>query len=382
MKQLNFVDAFIQHTLAPKDSIKKIFNSIDWEPICSLFPNHTKGRKAYDPVAMIKALLLLPLGYASSLRDLARKLKENARLAYLCGFSFGNTPQHNTFSLFINRLIEEDRILKAFHILVAQIIVLAKLNSIEIAIDGTHLEAQKQDKDARWGFKSQQFSFFGYKVIITTSVSEPIFPIAIDVKPGNESETPCLVGIVKQIKEYHPDLKVKKVFGDAGYDSNENHESIIKDLGAIPFVAINPRGRKNPFLTHEVYRKDGKLYCWAGHELIYYGRELKRNRIKYRCPAALDKGNCLFYPCSSNSYGRSFYIGNSCEYRLLAIALASQERWKKEYKSKRYIIEQLNSILKNARGMKRFYLRSQKKVRFFAILCAMSQLAIKISQQE
>ncbi|PMP66900.1 MAG: hypothetical protein C0190_04470 [Thermodesulfobacterium geofontis] len=44
---------------------------------------------SYSSETLLKAFLLIYLGFANSERDLARKLRYNARLSYLCGFSFG-----------------------------------------------------------------------------------------------------------------------------------------------------------------------------------------------------------------------------------------------------------------------------------------------------
>lgn len=66
-----------------------------------------KGRKGYDPQALFKSLLFIYLGFASSERDLAQELAFDGRLTYLCGFSYGETPKHNTFHYFRERLGKE-----------------------------------------------------------------------------------------------------------------------------------------------------------------------------------------------------------------------------------------------------------------------------------
>lgn len=150
-KQLNFMDLYIARTITPDDPIKQIFDAIDWQSMAKFKPpkKSKKGRKGYDFIAMLKALLLIPLNEAKSLR--------------------------------------------------------------EIACDGTHLCAQPHDPEARWGFKRQTCSFFGYRVILLVSVKEPIFPIAVEVVPGNEGESPEFRKVIDQFKHYHPEVKVKKV---------------------------------------------------------------------------------------------------------------------------------------------------------------------------
>jgi transposase len=130
MKQVSFVDYHIAQTISPTDPVKLVFDVIDWQPIKNLLsekrPKGKRGPYSYNRISMLKALLLIPLREAYSLRNLAKALKEKPRLAYLCGFSFHETPAHNTFSLFIeNEFLKDDKILQIFHILVAQIFALA-----------------------------------------------------------------------------------------------------------------------------------------------------------------------------------------------------------------------------------------------------------------
>ncbi len=383
-KQLNFMDLYIARTITPDDPIKQIFDAIDWQSMAKFKPlkKSKKGRKGYDFIAMLKALLLIPLNEAQSLREIAKNLKEKPRLSYLCGFSYGETPAHNTLSNFITMLTCDNRMLALFHTLVAQLFALAKTHKIEIACDSTHLCAQPHDPEARWGFKRQTFSFFGYKVILLVSVKEPIFPIAVEVVPGNAGESPEFRKVIDQFTHYHPAVKVKKVFGDAGFDSNENFKKVIEDLAAKPYIAINTRGKENPFLTENVYLDEkGHLCCLSGRRLVYWGQEKKRKRVKYRCPIAVEGGDCLFAPiCNRSKYGRSFYIGNDREYRLQDMTLNGKKSWKKEYAKKRAWIEAENGILKNNRGMTNFYFRHLVKVRWFVLLCCLGEVGRRIAQ--
>jgi len=386
-QQLNFMDLYIARTITPNDPIKQIFDTIDWQSMAKFTPprKSKKGRKGYNFISMFKALLLIPLGEATGLNDLHKSLREKPRLAFLCGFSYGETPSASTISDFINlKLIPNDLALKIFHNLVAQLIARAKIKHIEIAIDGTHLSAQPHDQDAQWGFKTQQFSFFGYKVILLVSVKAPLFPVAIEVIPGNESENPQFSKVIDQFKRHHPEVKVKKVFGDAAYDSNENFKTVIKELAAIPYIAINSRGKKNPFITENVYLDEaGHLCCLSGKRLVYWGQEKKRKRVKYRCPIAVEGGDCLFASlCNRSKYGRSFYIGKDSEYRLQGIALNGKKSWKKEYAKKRSRIEAENGILKNNRRMKNFHFRRLAKIRMFVLLCCLGEVARQINKKK
>ncbi|MEO0114377.1 MAG: hypothetical protein ABIK93_02750 [candidate division WOR-3 bacterium] len=58
--------------------------------------------------------------------------------------------------------------------------------------------------------------------------------------------------MITQFRQFHPNVKVKKVFGDAAFDSNDNFKLVIEELKAKPFIAINQQGKKNPFITEEI----------------------------------------------------------------------------------------------------------------------------------
>ncbi|MEO0294286.1 MAG: transposase, partial [candidate division WOR-3 bacterium] len=105
-KQLSFVDIKISSLIPPNDPLKILFDSIDFSFIYELVKDRysKEGREGYDPVSLFKAILLIYLGFANSERDLEEKLRFDGRLSFLCGFSYGETPKHNTFHYFRERL--------------------------------------------------------------------------------------------------------------------------------------------------------------------------------------------------------------------------------------------------------------------------------------
>jgi transposase len=97
--------------LNPSDTLKVIFDNIDWSFIHRLVKERykisPKGADGYDPISLFKAQLLIYLGEVSSDRKLASALRYNARLCLLCGFNFLRTPSNGTFTNFRDRLGEE-----------------------------------------------------------------------------------------------------------------------------------------------------------------------------------------------------------------------------------------------------------------------------------
>ncbi len=69
-------------------------------------PDKSSGRKPYDPVCVLRAMLLMViLGYRGP-KTLAMKLKAHYRLALICGFDPNETPCSGSFYHFVNRLLD------------------------------------------------------------------------------------------------------------------------------------------------------------------------------------------------------------------------------------------------------------------------------------
>jgi hypothetical protein len=69
-----------------------------------LYSANPRGRKPYNPIIMLRALLLMALLRYKSLPKFAKDLKAQPRLAKIAGFFDGDIPVAGTFYLFIDRL--------------------------------------------------------------------------------------------------------------------------------------------------------------------------------------------------------------------------------------------------------------------------------------
>jgi hypothetical protein len=174
------------------------------------------------------------------------------------------------------------------------------------------------DRDAQWGYKSKEYAFFGYKVHLIVDAKSQL-PLDVKVTPANESDSPQAKPLLRGTNDRHPEIKIDTFSMDAIYDSYENYRFVIEEIGAAPIIAINPRGRVDAITDSSLYLGDDGIYtCVAGFKVVYWGKDKKRGRLKFRCPAALGRCQCLFHStCSSSSYGRSFYLHPERNYRLI-----------------------------------------------------------------
>jgi len=354
--QLTFTTYETSLKLKPNDPTKIIFDSIDWSFIHRLVSDRysPQGAEGYDPISLFKAQLLIYLGEVSSDRKLASALRYNARLCLLCGFYFLKTPSNGTFTNFRDRL-GDGIFYEILHRLIAQAIVLKVIIGGDTAIDSTplwaysskfgrktcsckgkcHCPRDYSDPDAHWGYKSKDYVFFGYKVHLIVDAKSQL-PLDVKVTPGSEADSPQAKPLLKGAKERHPQIKIDSTSMDSAYDAYENYRFAIEDIGAAPIIALNPRGKVNAITEGSLYLSDDGTYtCLAGFKAVYWGKDNRRGRLKFRCPAALGRCRCLFRStCSLSSYGRTFYLYPDKDYRLIGPIPRATNLWQEKYNAR------------------------------------------------
>ena len=357
-KQLSFADWIISQNISEDDPLRKIFSSVDFSFIENLVPEKSVGRKGFSPVSLFKALLLIPLGEARSQRELAHRLRFDGRLCYLCGFTYGQTPSHNTFTVFKKR-VGERKFKVILERLISQTLCLIKENKVSAVIDSTSIKTHfASDRDARWGVKpeSKECSFFfGYKLHTSVIHGRLPVPASFEVTPGSAYDGNFFK---KLLSETSKKIKVKNAIADAGYDTLDNI-SYSKKRKIQPYIRANPRNSKNSLTSSKLtITLEGEVFCPGGKKLIYWGKEKRRKRFKFRCPLFKENDTCLFKEsCWKGKYGRSFYIS---EFHTLSQEMKlfrTTKRFKKIYK-KRQCVERFFSLLKE-----RFSLEHKLKVR-------------------
>jgi len=391
--QLTFTTYEASLKLNPNDPIKIIFDNIDWSFIHPLVKDKysSQGADGYDPIPLYKAQLLIYLGEVGSDRKLASALRYNARLCLLCGFNFLKTPSNGTFTNFRARL-GEDIFYEILHQLIAQAIALKVIQGGDTAIDSTHLWAYANrfgkktcsckgkcrcrrdysDGDAQWGYKNKDYVFFGYKVHLIVDAKSQL-PLDVKVTPANEGDSPQAKPLLKGTKNRHPQIKIDTSSMDAIYDSYENYRFVIEEIGAAPIIALNPRGRVDAITDSSLYLSDdGTFTCFAGFKVVYWGKDEKRGRLKFRCPAALGRCQCLFRSsCSLSAYGRTFYLHPERDYRLIGPIPRGTDLWREKYNA-RTSVERAYSEEKGSHRLANPRVRglANVKIHVYLALCA------------
>ena len=399
VNQLTFTTYEASLKLRTNDPIRIIFDNIDWSFIHRLVSGRysPRGAEGYDPISLFKAQLLIYLGEVSSDRKLASALRYNARLCLLCGFNFLKTPSNGTFTNFRDRLGEEI-FYEILHQLIAQAIALRVIIGGDTAIDSTHFWAYSSklgkktcsckgkchcprdysDPDARWGVKSKEYVCFGYKVHLIVDAKSQL-PLDVKVTPANEGDSPQAKPLLKVAKERHPEIRLDSVSMDSAYDSYENYRFAIEDMGTAPIIALNRRGGIDAIAEGSLYVSDDGAYtCFAGFRVIYSGKDKKRGRIKFRCPAAVGKCQCLFRPtCSPSPYGKTFYLHPDRDYRLIGPIPRGSDAWQEKYNA-RTSVERAYSEEKGSHRLANPRVRGVSKVKTHVYLALSAQVVKRI----
>lgn len=129
------------------------------------------------------------------------------------------------------------------------------------------------DVDARWGHKTKEKVFFGYKV--HTVQDESRIVTSVEVLPGNTNEGVRLLEILQEDKR--KGISGEGVVADKLYDSGANRKG-VRGLGMVPYILSNTQHRK--FDQFEYDLKNGLVRCRAGCEPIGWIPQ-ERGRLYY-----------------------------------------------------------------------------------------------------
>jgi len=247
--QLSFYGNHIYDRVIPEDHFLKLLNrAVDFSfvnALCRDAYTPEFGRPAYAPEMMFKILYLQFL-YDISDRRVEEEVNFNLVMKWFVGLAIDERPPDSSSLTRFRERLGEERFASIFN----RIVELARdkgLISDRLSIvDSTHVKAKvdtfkmnsnpdgSPDKDARYGYKSRNKPFFGYKAH-TSLDSDSELITRVETTPGNAfdgKEFPRLV-----------ESKSKMTTADKGYDSKKNHR-LLKRKG-ITSAIIPKKNRKS-----------------------------------------------------------------------------------------------------------------------------------------
>lgn len=223
------------------------------------------------------------------------------------------------------------------------------------------------DKDARWGAKSDEKIFLGYKA--HTSQTDRQIITDVKVTPGNVTDDSELPGNL--VRQKRKGLSPKKMRGDGIYGTIDNRK-ISKEMGtnlvAPPRTSHN---RGNLFSKDEFdYNEEMKrVICPAGQttEKCYW------NKNGESWVYLFDKETCgycaLKERCTKNKF-RTVAFKKDYHIQQEALQYSKTSEYKEDMKIRSHI-EPKQAEMKRFHGLKRAYYRGLEKVNVQAIYTAL-----------
>ena len=222
------------------------------------------------------------------------------------------------------------------------------------------------DRDVRWGAKSDEKIFHGYKAHST--MTDGGFVTNIEVTAGNVTDETMAVPLAKDQKEQH-DLKPEKMRGDGAYGTIGNRKE-FEEMG-IQLVAPEKTSHNKSEFPKKRFKFDEENWCVtcpAGKKTTksYYNKAARSNIFhfdKNQCGPCTNKKKCTKGPFRTVSIHEDLAIQKE------AMEYNATGEYKEDMKIRAHI-EPKQAEMKRFHGLKRAIYRGLERVRIQAIYTA------------
>ena len=386
----------------------------------------TKGRNDHPVEAMWNSILAGIVFEHVSIEGLRRELRRNAQFREMCGFNplagVNAVPSKSAYSRFLSRLLNlESHVRKMFDVLVEELMILFPKFGINLAGDGKAIHSlgkppkkrtnnsrleddRRREEDADWGVKKYQGvdadgkawekvkSWFGFRLHLIVDADAEL-PVGYEVTKASISEQPVMTKLFVELKETHPELleRCDHAMFDKGYDSTDRICDLWDLYGIKAIVDIKNMwkdGEKSRLLKNEkiknvTYDYKGTVFCHCPktgeiRPMSYGGFEVKRESLKYICPAF-----ALGIECKGATecplFKKSIRIPLKEDRRIFTSVARSSYKWETLY-DKRTSVERVNSRIDVSFGFERHYIRGLGKMRLRCGLALSVMLAIAVGR--
>jgi len=212
-------------------SLRKILSNLDLSEIkACLYKNYQyekgkPGRPPQSPTGLFLCFILMFLRM-ESYRDFHAFLEKDPFWRRYLGFN--KAPDIGTFSHFLKR-IGEQNFEQLFRRIVQQLIDNHLLSRHCIAIDGSILEGNQDDKQATWGWDHINKCYvYGYKIHVIIDTKTEL-PLALHLTKANVHDSQAFTLLYAQVKSYDSRFRIVSFLADKGYDSLKIRQTLIND---------------------------------------------------------------------------------------------------------------------------------------------------------
>lgn len=376
------------------------------EGLIGKLKHERSGRRNRYPVRVMMRSFIAGYVYQIPVKnELIREFRRNGSLRRLIGIeTIASVPNAWQFSRFMARLAEDENLTlleESFHRCVEDLRKLLPGFGHNLGIDGTAVKSWSSgikdertglasDAEAGWGIREKRKKkdgklenvvkkWFGYLVELVVDCDYEL-PVGFDVSPANESEMTKLPDIFDDLVERHPELDIKTVIADAGYDSAANCSYVLDELKALPVIKMRLNEGPDAECRTSICRctELGVPICDEGSKMSYAGRD--GAYLKWRCPAVLEGRacGCNLENCSTSAYGRVLKVQIAEDPRRFPGLSRDSLKWKRLYR-KRSACERVNARLKNYLLLDEQHVRGKGKVTVQVAMSILVMLAAAIS---
>ena len=225
------------------------------------------------------------------------------------------------------------------------------------------------DPNATWGWDSyHERYFFGYTAYLLSVHNSTLkldLPIYLRFVEAKRHDSVSLVASLAHVRFLYKDfLSFDAIIADAAHDNYPTYD-MLHQWRIKPFIDLSARAddkvQSVPLSTN------GLPVCPDGYEMVNWGFERKRYRIKFRCPLAVGKINsCPFDKnCNNSLYGKNFYLRLADNLRLLTPIPRNSDEWKRIY-NQRTAAERVNNRILTDYQLEHPKRYGKSKIAFFA----------------
>ncbi len=238
--QLSFYGDHIYDQIIPEEHfLKQLGRAVDFffvNDLCRDAYDPDIGRPAYEPQMMFKMLFLQFL-YDISDRRIVEEVTFHLAMKWFVGLAVNETPPDASSLTRFRDRVGEERFASIFNRIVALAREQELISDRLSIVDSTHVKAKVDtfkmqgnpdmvaDKDARYGYKSKDKPFFGYKAHASIDADSEMIT-KLETTPGNVYDGEVFHKVV--------DTKADMVTADKAYDSKKNHQFLKRNKKSPP----------------------------------------------------------------------------------------------------------------------------------------------------
>jgi hypothetical protein len=235
------------------------------------------------------------------------------------------------------------------------------------------------DPYARWGWDSYHEQwFYGYTEYILSVYNKDLksdLPLYLRIVEAQRFDGVSAIVALAEAKKLYSTFHFDSFCGDAAHDNYATYK-LLNEWEMKAFIPLNKTNKGNStYPPHLEINDHGTPICISGHEMVNWGHDPNRCRIKYRCPLALGRiDSCEFKDqCSPSDYGRCIYIKPSWDLRLFTMVPRGSDEWKNFMKT-RTTSERVNKRILNDYGLELFHTRGKKRTFWWSVIHSLNVL--------